>query len=100
MTDLLGGKYPGIPEPIAGVRARGWNSYFPIPYAKHCKVTSDGGDFYYHVNYRTYPRNTKVSSLTAADIENSRPETDRLSVFFLNIAGGGRPDRIGQAPKV
>ena len=50
----LGGKVPGLPEPIAGERSRGWNLYFPIPYAKHCKVTSDKGGFYYHVNYRTY----------------------------------------------
>ena len=28
---------------------RGHNLYLPIPYAKHCKITSDNGDFYYHV---------------------------------------------------
>ena len=60
MTDLLGGKFAGIPKPIAGERSRGWNSYFPIPYAEHCKITSDEGEFYYHVNYRTYPPDTKV----------------------------------------
>ncbi|MCH8806718.1 MAG: DUF2961 domain-containing protein [Planctomycetes bacterium] len=69
MTDVLGGKYPGIPEPIAGVRARGWNSYFPIPYLKHCKVTSDEGDFYYHVNYRTYADDARVESFALAQLE-------------------------------
>ena len=27
MTELLGGKADGIPEPIAGQRSRGWNCY-------------------------------------------------------------------------
>lgn len=54
MTDLLGGKHPSLPRPIAGEYSKGWNLYFPIPYAKSCKVTSDKGGFYYHINYRTY----------------------------------------------
>jgi len=65
MDALLGGKFPGLPRPIAGEYSRGWNLYFPIPYAKHCKVTSDKGGFYYHVNYRTYPAGTAVESFTA-----------------------------------
>lgn len=67
-TDILGGKYPGLPRPIAGERSRGWNLYFPIPYAKSCKVTSDNGKFYYHVNYRTYPAGTTVQSFKAEQI--------------------------------
>ncbi|UCD27349.1 MAG: DUF2961 domain-containing protein, partial [Planctomycetota bacterium] len=70
MKKLMKGEYPGLPEPIAGVRARGWNLYFPIPYAKHCKVTSDQGNFYYHVNYRTYQAGTEVKSFTADDVKN------------------------------
>jgi len=62
MTDLLGGRVPGIPAPIAGERSRGWNLYLPIPYARSCKITSDEGGFYYHVNYRTYPDGTVVES--------------------------------------
>ena len=34
MSDLLGGKFPGLPRPIAGEYSKGWNLYFPIPYAK------------------------------------------------------------------
>ena len=50
--------------PTAGVRSAGWNSYFPIPYAKHCKVTSSMGKSYYHINYRTYESGTTVESFT------------------------------------
>lgn len=56
---LGGGEHPFI-APIAGVRGRGWNSYLPIPYASHCKVTSSAPDFYYHINYRTYDDGVKV----------------------------------------
>lgn len=69
LADVLGGRLPGIPEPIAGVHSRGWNSYFPIPYARHCKLTSDEGGFYYHVNYRTYPPGTRVVSFRPEDFE-------------------------------
>ncbi len=68
MSELLGGKFPGLPQPIAGEYSKGWNLYFPIPYAQHCKVTSDKGGFYYHVNYRTYPPGTAgrvVSALSS-----------------------------------
>lgn len=69
MAEVLGGKYPGWPRPIAGEYSKGWNLYFPIPYAKHCKVTSDKGNFYYHVNYRTYPGGTRVESFRAEDLQ-------------------------------
>jgi hypothetical protein len=68
MADLLGGKVAGIPEPIACTRSAGWSSYLPIPYARHCKVTSDQDGFYYHVNYRTYPRGTPVDTFSAGDL--------------------------------
>lgn len=66
MDKLLGGTVPGYPKPIAGEYSRGWNLYFPIPYARHCKITSDQGKFYYHVNYRTYPEGTNVETFDAA----------------------------------
>ena len=69
LTDVLGGDFTGIPRPIAGERSRGWNCYLPIPYARHCKITSDAGDFYYHVNYRTYAPGTRVVTFTADELE-------------------------------
>ena len=68
MQDVLGGKFPGWPTPIAGMRARGWNLYFPIAYAKHCTVTCDTGGFYYHVNYRTYEKGADVKSFAPEDL--------------------------------
>jgi hypothetical protein len=77
MEDLLGGKFPGLPRPIAGEYSKGWNLYFPIPYATHCKVTSDQGNFYYHVNYRTYAAGTAVETFTADTVPQLRAEMER-----------------------
>lgn len=62
LTDLLGGAAMPFVAPISGERSRGWNSYLPIPYAKHCKVTTSKRDFYYQINYRTYSKGAKVQT--------------------------------------
>jgi hypothetical protein len=79
MTELLGGSFPGLPKPIGGERSKGWNLYFPIPYARHCKITSDQGKFYYHVNYRTYTRGTKVETFALDQLKTLAGEIDKLS---------------------
>ena len=53
-----------FPDPIACERSRGFNLYFPIAYAKHCKIIIDKPDIYYHVDYRTYPKGTEVETFT------------------------------------
>lgn len=83
MADLLGGKFPGLPWPIAGEYSKGWNLYFPMPYARHCKVTSDAGNFYYHVNYRTYAAGTPVETFTLAQL---KPLTARLEKLAARLA--------------
>lgn len=68
MQEILRGNYPGLPRPIAGAYSSGWNLYLPIPYAKHCKVTSDDKELFYHVDYRTYAPGTKVATFTRAQL--------------------------------
>lgn len=79
MEDLLGGTFNGIPVPIAGQRSRGWNCYFPFLYAQHLKVTCDKGDFYYHVNYRTYPQFTEVQSFKLDDLDTFAGEITEVA---------------------
>jgi hypothetical protein len=69
MAELLGGKHPLLPPPIAVSLSMGWNLYFPIPYAKSCKVTCDRGGQYYHVGYRTYPHGTEVKTFTMEQLD-------------------------------
>jgi hypothetical protein len=94
MTDLLGGKFPGLPKPISCEVSHGWNLYLPIPYAKHCKVTSDQGKFYYHVNYRTYPQGTLVESFKLADITKLKPRIDAV----IERLGGSAPAKSPAKP--
>jgi len=70
MTELLGGG-GAIGQPLSAQRSRGWNLYLPIPYAKHVKITSDAGDFYYQINYRTYAEGTVVESFAADSLEKA-----------------------------
>jgi len=62
LTDMLGGNVHPFIKPLAGERSRGWNSYLPIPYATHCKVTTSQPDFYYQINYRTYAEGARVET--------------------------------------
>ncbi|MFH0946678.1 MAG: glycoside hydrolase family 172 protein [Planctomycetota bacterium] len=77
MTDVLGGAWK-VARPLSAERSRGWNLYLPIPYAKHCKVTSDAGGFYYQVNYRTYEPGTDVKSFSLAALEAEREKLERV----------------------
>jgi hypothetical protein len=79
LKTLLGGTYPGLISPLAGEASRGWNLYFPIPYAKHCKVTADQKKFYYHINYRTYPSGTRVETLGRKDLESIAGKTKAVA---------------------
>mgnify|MGYP005837807537 CR=1 FL=1 len=90
MQDLLGGKVPGFPPPIACETSKGWNSYLPIPYAKHCKVTSDNGKFYYHVNYRTYPSGTNVVSFAKGTLTSMAAEIEEVAKRLASPREGAR----------
>ncbi|MEP0842102.1 MAG: DUF2961 domain-containing protein [Phycisphaerae bacterium] len=91
MNQLLGGQFANLTRPIAGEYSRGWNLYFPIPYARHCKVTSDQGRFYYHVNYRTYAEGTAVKTFEPGDLQ-------RLSSKIEETARRLDSPREGAAP--
>ncbi len=91
MTDLLGGKMAEFPEPISGERSRGWNLYFPIPYARHCKVTSDAKDFYYHVNYRTYALGTQVVTFKPEDLKALAGRIGRVAAALRSPRRAAEP---------
>jgi hypothetical protein len=93
MADLLGGKHPLLPRPIAADLSMGWNLYFPIPYAKSCKVTCDKGGQYYHVGYRTYPAGTAVKTFTTAQLEADQGEIQALAKRLA------KPQTAGPVPK-
>lgn len=70
---FLTGELPYNPAPLAGAHAMGFNSFLPIPFAKHCKVVSETPNFYYHVNYRLYEEGTEVVTLTPELLNAAAP---------------------------
>ena len=94
-TDLLGGTWR-IGAPLSAVRARGWNLYLPIPYAKHCKITADRGDFYYQINYRTYEPGTPAETFSMAVFDRGR-STLRDVIHRLGSVGRYPHPRPAQA---
>ncbi|HVP72292.1 MAG TPA: DUF2961 domain-containing protein, partial [Phycisphaerales bacterium] len=82
MTDILGGKWR-VAAPLSAERSRGWNLYLPIPYSKHCKITCDNGEFYYQVNYRTYPAGAEVKSFSADDLQAAASDIERAQNTLL-----------------
>ena len=58
-------------EALIGIRGRGANVFFPIPYAKSCKVTTTADQMFYHVNYRTYAADVAVESFNPARLQNA-----------------------------
>ena len=87
MTDLLGGKFRNLHRPISGEYSKGWNLYFPIPYAKHCKITSDKGGFYYHVGYRTYAPGTQVESFRLSQLQTLAGPIEKVASRLADARG-------------
>jgi hypothetical protein len=94
MMELLGGKTAGIPAPIACELSKGWTSYFPIAYARHCKVTADRDDLYYHVDYRTYPADTKVATFRGADLKTLATTVKQIAQRLASPRDGAPPPGV------
>ncbi len=58
-----------VKPPFAVKTTRAGNLYFPIPYAKSCKITMDKKAFYNIVNYRKYPEGTPVRTFSMEEYE-------------------------------
>jgi len=76
-----------VGKPLSEVCARGWNLYLPIPYAKHCKVTSDKPKFYYQINYRTYAPGTEVASLKPGDLAAAQDAIGQVNATLASQPG-------------
>jgi D-arabinan exo alpha-(1,3)/(1,5)-arabinofuranosidase (non-reducing end) len=73
-TTIDGNETTPFPDPLSCERSRGFNLYFPIAYARHCKITVDRKDIYYHVDYRTYQAGTEVETFKLEDMERLSQE--------------------------
>ncbi len=74
--------------PLSCECSRGRNLYLPIPYAKRIKVTCDRmleqKNLYYQINYRTWPKNTPVKSLSLNELQ-SAPVQKLLNMVYMQM---------------
>ncbi len=98
LIDMLSGTTKPFISPIVQRRSLGWTSYYPIPYAKHCKVTVSKPAiqdiFYYHVNYLTYAPGTTVETYRPHFAYTYR---DLISAVASRLADPAVPDLPDEA---
>lgn len=71
-ADFFDGKVPPFGPPLVGATSGGFDSYYPIPYAKSLRLQFENrgtewvGSLYWHVGYRTYPESVTIRSFDPA----------------------------------
>lgn len=68
-----------VKPPLAAETRRAGNCYLPIPYAKSCKVTMDKKVFYNIINYRSYPKGTRVKTFSMDEYHRSQNLVDSVN---------------------
>ena len=87
MLDLLNGD--GLfPYPFAHKSLRSAVSFYPILYAKSCKITTTGRPFFYQFTYREYPKGTKIKTFSKEDFENAKRLNSVVGEKLLNPISG------------
>ncbi|MEX0313069.1 MAG: glycoside hydrolase family 172 protein, partial [Allomuricauda sp.] len=73
-----------VKAPFADESTRAGNLYFPIPYAKSCKITMDDKVFYNIINYRSYPEGTKVKTFSMEEFEQTVALQQQIGETLIN----------------
>ena len=73
-----------FPFPLAHKSLRSAVSFFPIPYAKSCKVTVTQRPFFYIFTYREYAEGTAVKTFTMEDYHQAQPQIKQVCEDLLN----------------
>ncbi|REE00148.1 glycoside hydrolase family 172 protein [Marinoscillum furvescens] len=72
-----------IPFPFAHQSLRSAISFFPIPYAKSCKVTVTEKPFFFQFTYREYEEGTKVKTFTMEDFQAKEKQIASVGDMLL-----------------
>ncbi|MCL6630379.1 MAG: DUF2961 domain-containing protein, partial [Armatimonadetes bacterium] len=82
---FFGGGCPPFARPLTDTSSAGWFSYFPIPFAKSCRIETIGGGDFYQVTYRTYPSDTDVKTF-AQNLGAAQMELDKVLATWKDPA--------------
>lgn len=82
-----------IPYPFAHQSLRSAVSFFPIPYAKGCKVTTDKMPFFFQFTFRQYDEGTEVKTASGAEFAANAALIKETGKALLNpvAVGVGQP---------
>ncbi|WP_173401920.1 glycoside hydrolase family 172 protein [Rhodopirellula baltica] len=73
-----------VPFPLAHESLRSAVSFFPIPYAKSCKVTMSDHPFFFQFTYREYDDDVAVKTFSIEEFKASKPLIDTTCQKLLN----------------
>ncbi|WP_083194546.1 glycoside hydrolase family 172 protein [Wenyingzhuangia fucanilytica] len=99
MLSLLDGTGE-IPFPLAHQSLRSAVSFFPIPYAKGCKITATGRPFFYQFTYREYDDYTPIKTLTKEDFNNAIPLTKKVGELLLHPENTSKGKEVSFSAKL
>jgi hypothetical protein len=74
-----GGAIQPFPAPLAHVASLGQNLYFPIAYAKRCKIAIEGSEIFYQVDVRKYAQGTSVEPFSFAQVASHMADVQRAA---------------------
>ncbi|MGB7323553.1 MAG: glycoside hydrolase family 172 protein [Rubripirellula sp.] len=86
-----------FPYPFAHPSLRSAVNFFPIPYAKSCKVTTDEMPFFYQITYREYDDETAIKTFTMDDFESAKELTAQTGKLLLNPGIEAGKEVLGSA---
>ena len=89
-----------IPYPLAHQSLRSSVSFFPIPYAKSCKITTDAMPFFYQFTYRVYDDYTPIKTFTKEDFDKAMPLTQEIGNLLLNPKSAKAGETISMSGKI
>ena len=73
-----------IPYPFAHPSLRSAVNFFPIPYAKSCKVTTTELPFFFQFTFREYDEGTQVKTFSTDDFADALMMTKRTGELLLD----------------
>ncbi|CAM3628634.1 DUF2961 domain-containing protein [Pontibacter korlensis] len=78
----------GYSQLVYETAARGFNNYVPIPYQRSCKIVAEPEwGQYYHFNYISFPKNTKVEAFNQKLTSQNKAALAKVNNFFQNKLG-------------
>ena len=96
--------YPQLSYRLEDVKCRGQNLYFPIPYQKSCKIVAeDKWGAYFHFNYVTYPKGTKVPTFSPELVKENAAVLKEVNDYFAERMGtdpAGKREGVGGSGRI